>query len=155
MDLDKLIKEEKLKAMIAQEQGGLPANPPAQVPAEEAIGFKDVARALKPAALPLLGQAAGTVAGMATGPGAPFAVPALEAAGGMGGEALNQMLGITQPSTAAVLEQGILPIGMRGASAVAKAIPSATKGARLLNEIAPTEATNRLAAIRSSVPETS
>lgn len=155
MDLDKLIKEEKLKALIAQERGGLPATTPAQVPAEEAVGFKDVARALKPAALPLLGQAAGTVAGMAAGPIAPLAVPALEAAGGMGGEALNQLLGITAPSSEAVAMQGILPVAMRGASAVGKVIPSATKGARLLNEIAPTEATNRLAAIRASVPETS
>lgn len=155
MDLAQLIKEEKLRAMVKQEQGFTPETPIAQVPPEEVVTPKDVMKALKPAALPLLGQVAGTAAGMLSGPMAPFATPALEAAGGMGGEKLNQLFGITEPSNEAIAMQGILPLGMRGAAAAAKVIPSATRGARMLNEIAPTEATNRLAAIQRQVPETS
>ncbi|MGL5935269.1 MAG: hypothetical protein ACRCZI_06560 [Cetobacterium sp.] len=150
-----MIKEEKLRAMVKQEQGMIPETPVAEVPAEEVVTPKDVMRALKPAAIPLLGSAAGTAAGMLSGPAAPFLTPALEAAGGMGGEKLNQLLGITEPSNWAIAEQGILPLGMRGLSAAAKVIPSATRGARFLNEIAPVEAAGRLEKLRASVPETS
>ncbi|MGL5936022.1 MAG: hypothetical protein ACRCZI_10445 [Cetobacterium sp.] len=155
MDVAQMIKEEKLRAMVKQEQGFTPETPMAEVPAEEVVTPRDVMKALKPAALPLLGSAAGTVAGMLSGPAAPFLTPALEAAGGMGGEKVNQLLGITEPSNSAIALQGILPLGTRGVSAVAKVIPSATKGAKFLNEIAPVEAANRLETVRKSVPEVS
>ena len=155
MDLAQMIKEEKLRAMVKQEQGFTPETPVAEVAPEEVVTPSDVAKAMKPAVLPTLGAVAGTGLGMLTGPAAPIATPALEAAGGMFGEKANQMLGITAPSTEAILTQGILPLGMRGVSAAAKVIPSATRGARMLNEIAPVEAANRLSAIKGRVAETS
>ena len=147
-----MIKEEKLRAMIKQEQGFEPETP--QAPQGPGMTLSDVGHALKTAALPTLGSVAGTAAGMMSGPLSPFATPALEAAGGMLGEVANQLLGITPPSTEAIALQGILPLGMRGVAAAAKVIPSATRGARMLNEIAPVEATNRLAAVKGRVSET-
>lgn len=109
-------------------------------PQEKPITLRDVGNFAKTAVLPTLGNVAGAMAGSLTGPAAPIAVPALEAIGGMGGELLNQKLGITEPSGAAIAMQGILPPVMRGASVAKQVIPPSTAGAEFLNTIAPREA---------------
>jgi len=152
-DIGALIREERLREQINAAKAEEEAANQAALK-QDMVTPGDVAQALKPAALPVLGQAAGTVAGMATGPAAPFAVPALEALGGMGGEFLNQKLGITEPSKGAIALQGILPVGARAASMVGKILPSSTKGATFLNEIAPLEASNRIAKIKAGQPQT-
>ena len=152
-DIGALIREEKLREQINAAKAEEDAANQAALK-QNMVTPGDVAQALKPAALPVLGQAAGTVAGMATGPAAPFAVPALESLGGMGGEFLNQKLGITPPSKGAIALQGILPVGARAASMVGKVLPSSTKGATFLNEIAPVEASSRIAKIKASQPQT-
>lgn len=106
-------------------------------PQEAPLTWSDVGKATKPMVLPTIGQAAGMGLGMAAGPFAPAAVPTLEALGGMGGEKLNQMLGITEPSNAAIAVQGILPPAFRIGQAAMRVIPPSTNGASLLNEIAP------------------
>lgn len=142
-DIGELIRQEKLREELqaAQQeeeqrnQAALQANP---------VGPSEVARALKPAVLPTLGQLGGTVAGMMAGPAAPVAIPTLEAAGGMLGEGLNQALGITEPSAAQVGLQGILPLGARALGPLSKILPASSKGATMLHEIAPDIARNRL-----------
>ncbi len=152
--IDDLIKEE----MIRQEMEKLgkvrqTQAPPAQAPqGEDILTPTQVLQAAKPAALPTLGQTLGTLAGMATGPLAPVATPVLESFGGMGGEYLNQQLGITPPSMGAIATQGILPGVARGAAAVGRLVPSSTKGATFLNEIAPVEARTQLS--KFAAPET-
>lgn len=142
-DIAELIRQEKLREQIEAEkqaesqaqQQDLQQNP---------VTFSDFIQGAKPAVLPTLGQIGGMFAGMATGPLAPAAVPALEAGGGMLGEATNQMLGITPPSNVQIGIQGLLPIGMRFGTAAARALPSSTKGVKLLHEIAPVEAKTKL-----------
>ena len=152
--IDDLIKEE----MIRQEMEKMGKRPQAQAPAAQPPQGEDIftpsqfLQAAKPAVLPTLGQAAGTLAGMASGPLAPYATPTLEALGGMGGEYLNQKLGITPPSTGAMITQGVLPAAARGAAAVGRLVPSSTKGATFLNEIAPLEAKTRM--LGFAAPET-
>lgn len=138
--LDELIQQERqrLAEEKARAERGTPT--PDQENLDQGLTWGDVLHAGKAAALPTLGNLAGTVGGMATGPFAPLAVPALESLGGMLGEYANQKLGITEPSNAAIAVQGIIPPVFRGAAALRRAIPGSTAGARTLNEIAAPEA---------------
>lgn len=152
-DIGELIRQEKLREQIETAQAEERASQE-QALKQNPMTATDVARAMKPAALPTLGQVGGTLAGMATGPLAPVAVPALESLGGMVGEGANQLLGITQPSLTQIGIQGILPPVVRGATMAAKILPASTRGATLLNEIAPVEAKNQIAKIAAREPET-
>ena len=118
-----------------------------------------IGRAAKQSALPIAGQLIGTGIGLATAPitGA-FALPAtigLESAGGALGEALNQKLGITEPSTNQILMQGAIPGGTRLLGGLMRPgmeiAPPLTKGAEFLNRIAAPEA--RLTLSRMAAPE--
>lgn len=118
-----------------------------------------IGRAAKQSALPIAGQLIGTGIGLATAPitGA-FALPAtigLESAGGALGEALNQKLGITEPSTNQILMQGAIPGGTRLMGGLMRPgleiAPPLTKGAEFLNRIAAPEA--RLTLSRMAAPD--
>lgn len=137
-----LIAEERRKA----KQNSAPplAEPKAVDVADPGLSWADVRQAGKAAILPTLGQAAGTIGGMYSGPLAPVLVPTLESLGGMGGEYLNQKLGITEPSMEAIAVQGVIPPVFRGAAALKRVIPGSTAGARTLNEIARPEAEYQL-----------
>lgn len=152
-DIGELIRQEKLREQIEAAQAEERASQE-QALKQNPVTATDVARAMKPAVLPTLGQVGGTLAGMTTGPLAPAAVPVLESAGGMLGEVANQALGITPPSMTQIGIQGVLPPAARGASLAAKVLPSSTRGATLLNEIAPVEAKAQLAKIGAREPQT-
>lgn len=118
-----------------------------------------IGRAAKQSALPIAGQLIGTGIGLATAPiTGGFALPAtigLESAGGALGEALNQKLGITEPSTNQILLQGAIPGGTRLLGGLMRPgmelAPPATKGAEFLNRIAAPEA--RLQLSRLAAPD--
>lgn len=118
-----------------------------------------VGRAVKQSALPIAGQLLGTGIGLATAPlTGPAALPTtigLESAGGALGEALNQKLGITEPSTNQILLQGAIPGGTRLLGGLMRPglelAPPATKGAEFLNRIAAQEA--RLQLSRMAAPD--
>lgn len=141
-EADSAFDRAKLSA-IGQMKG---EQPPAQMVSQDDPGmtWADVGQVAKSAVLPTAGAAAGMGLGMLTGPFAPAAVPTLEALGGMGGEKLNQMFGITEPSNAAVLAQGVLPPLLRGGRLALKVFPPSTHGAATLNEIAPIAAKEQL-----------
>lgn len=128
--LDDLIEQDTAKQVQAQGQAN--ASDP---------GFL---ASMRTAALPTLGNIGGALAGTLTGPAAPIAVPALEAAGGAAGEYLNQKLGITPPSNTAIGVQAVLPAAMRIGSVAKQLVPPTTNGANFLNTIAPREAEYQL-----------
>lgn len=136
---------------------------PEKLRAAQGIPVKDipgaVATAAKQSALPIAGQLLGTGIGLATAPfTGPAALPTtigLESLGGAAGEALNQKLGITEPSTNQILLQGAIPGGTRLLGGLMRPgmelAPPTTKGAEFLNRIAAPEA--RLQLSRMAAPD--
>jgi hypothetical protein len=130
------VQQELTRMREAGEIGApLPAIPAWQEPIErhEALWGRPperVATGAKQAILPTVGGIAGAGAGALTGPFAPVAVPTLEAAGSAGGEALNQLLGITEPSAAQIGLAAAVPPVVRGTLRVAG--PALKAGLRAL-----------------------
>lgn len=86
------------------------------------------------AALPVAGAFGGAGLGAALLPLRPVLGTFLgEAAGGMAGEAMNQLGGITEPSTAQLLLSGVAAPAGRTSRAIGPLVPPTTKGARFLN----------------------
>jgi hypothetical protein len=128
LDLDSLIEE--------QMQSG-----------EKPFSWDNGGKQLTAAGLVTAGQVGGAAAGLLGGPMSWLTVPTGEMAGGAGAEYLNQKLGLTEPSNAAIAVQGIVPGVVRGIGAASKILPPSTNGAAFLNTIAPREAEARLGAL--------
>lgn len=92
-------------------------------------GMDHAEQFLKQAALPTAGAAAGIVLGGMTGPLAPFAIPALEAGGSLGGEYLNQQFGITPKSNTQLLLSAVAPPLLRGGMKALQMAPRLLPGA--------------------------
>lgn len=109
----------------------------------------------KHAALPTIGNIAGTALGGMTGPAAPFAVPVLEGLGGMAGLKANEMLGISEPTAVDYGLTGALPSVLRGGAAlasVASKFGTPGRAASTLNALAPDEAAAQLGKLPRPAP---
>ena len=98
-------------------------------------------RLAKQSALPMAGQIGGAFLGGMAGPLAPIAVPTMEALGGAGGEAMNQALGITEPSLGQIMAAGAAgpagrAIGYAGRGLLNTAVRGIPGAAVPLNEAA-------------------
>src|SRR3990167_380642 len=98
-------------------------------------------RLAKQSALPMAGQIGGAFLGGMAGPLAPIAIPTMEALGGAGGEALNQALGVTEPSLGQIIGAGVSGpvargIGYLGRAALRGGVRAIPGAAAPLNEAA-------------------
>ena len=120
-------------------------------PSEELLGRepeglgKTLARTggqlVKQSAMPMAGQLGGAYLGTLAGPLAPIAIPTMEALGGAGGEALNQALGVTEPSLGQIIGAGVSGpaargIGYLGRAALRGGVRAIPGAAAPLNEAA-------------------
>lgn len=109
----------------------------------------------KKGALPALGAAGGAGLGALTGPFAPIAIPALESLGSIGGEYLNQKLGITEPSDLQLGLAGAVPPAFRGLGTVGKLIRPVLgpgKAIKTLNVLGAKEAEDFIQSLKSEIP---
>ena len=109
----------------------------------------------KHAALPTMGNIAGTILGGMTGPLAPIAIPVLEGGLGMAGLKANEMLGISEPTAVDYGLTGALPSVLRGGAALlstASKFGTPGRAASTLNALAPDEAAAQLGKLPRPAP---
>lgn len=159
--------EEQAAIGRLREAGELPAAlPKAGAPTgpEPSAAAQFVRRAAIPTAAGAIGGGLGAAAGVLAGPAAPLAVPTLGLIGEMtfsaGGEALNQLLGITEPSLGEIGLAAAMPPAARGVGratlAGVRRLPRILPGAGpALHEVAVERAQGIPAIVRPAVdPET-
>jgi len=109
----------------------------------------------KRGALPTAGAVGGTVLGGLAGPFASIAIPALEGLGSMGGEYLNQKLGITEPDNLQLGLAGAIPQAFRGLGTLGKlALPvlGPGKAIKTLNVLGAQEADDFMRSFKAEIP---